>query len=242
MRFLAEHLFHDLLDLGHAGHAADQNHLVDFGGLEAGILKCLFARAPGARDEIIHQALQFGARELHSEMLRAGLVRRDKRQIDFGLLRRRQLNFRLLRGLFQALECELVVAQIDTLFFLELVGKVVDELHIEVFAAQERVAVCRLHLEDAVANLQYRNIKGATTEIVNRDGFCFRLLLQTVRKRARRRLIDDAQNLKAGNFAGVLGGLALGVIKVGRDGDDGLRNSLTELGFRRLFHLLQNEC
>ena len=135
VRFLAEHLFHDLLDLGHAGHAADQNHLVDFGGLEAGILKCLFARAPGARDEIIHQALQFGARELHSEMLRAGLVRRDKRQIDFGLLRRRQLNFRLLRGLFQALECELVVAQIDTLFFLELIGKVVDELHIEVFAA-----------------------------------------------------------------------------------------------------------
>ncbi|GER39172.1 NAD-specific glutamate dehydrogenase [Striga asiatica] len=35
-------------------------------------------------------------------------------------------------------------------------------------------------------------------------------------------LIDDADDIEAGNGTGILGGLSLRVAKVGRDGDDGI--------------------
>jgi hypothetical protein len=44
----AEEVLHGLLDLGHAGHAADQDHLVDVGLLQTGVLQRLFARRDGA--------------------------------------------------------------------------------------------------------------------------------------------------------------------------------------------------
>ena len=154
---------------------------------------------------------------------------------------RRQLDLRLLGGLLEALQGELVVAQVDALLLLELVGEVVDELHVEVFAAEERVAVRRLHLEDAVADLEDRDVERAAAEVVDRDGLRFLLLVEAVGERRRRRLVDDAQHLEAGDLAGVLGRLALGVVEVGGNGDDGLRDRLAELGFGGLLHLLQDE-
>ncbi len=69
----------------------------------------------------------------------------------------------------------------------------------------------------------------------------FFLLVEAVGERGCRRLVDDAQHLEAGDPAGVLGGLALGVIEVGGNGDDRLRDLLAELGFGGFLHLLQNE-
>src|SRR4029079_1786044 len=43
------------------------------------------------------------------------------------------------------------------------------------------------------------------------------------------------------DLAGVLGRLALGVVEVGGNGDDGLVDLLAEMGFRGLLHLLQDE-
>ena len=86
VRLLAEQLLDDLLHLRHARHAADEHHLVDVGRLEAGILDGLLARAFGPRDEVIDQALELGARELHRQMLRARGVGGDEGQVDLGLL------------------------------------------------------------------------------------------------------------------------------------------------------------
>ena len=61
---LAEELLHDFLDLRHAGHAADEDDLVDLAGREAGILERLAAGLDGLLDEIVDQALELGAREL----------------------------------------------------------------------------------------------------------------------------------------------------------------------------------
>ena len=46
VRLLAEELLHQLLDLRDARAAADQHHLVDLAGLEAGVLQALAHRAP----------------------------------------------------------------------------------------------------------------------------------------------------------------------------------------------------
>ena len=173
-------------------------------------------------------------------MLRTGLIGGDERQVDLGLRGRGQLDLGLFGSLFQALQRELVVAQVDALLLLELVGQIVDQTHVEVFAAEEGVAIGRLHLEHAVADLEDRDVEGAAAEVVDRDGAGLGLV-EAVGQRGRGRLVDDAQHFEAGDLAGVLGGLALGVVEVGGNGDDGLVDLLAEMGFRGLLHLLQDE-
>ncbi len=70
MRFLAKQVFDQFLHLGHAGHAADEHHFINFCGLETGVLDGLFTRALGAHDQIIDQAFELGAGQLHGQMLR----------------------------------------------------------------------------------------------------------------------------------------------------------------------------
>jgi hypothetical protein len=67
------------------------------------------------------------------------------------------------------------------------------------------------------------------------------MVLEAVRERGGGRLVDDAQDYEPCDLAGVLGRLALGVIEIGRHGDDRLLDLLAEIGFRRLLHLLQDE-
>src|SRR6476661_8634402 len=50
------------------------------------------------------------------------------------------------------LQGKLIVAQVDALLLLELVGEVADQAHVEIFTAQEGIAVGRLHLEHTVAD------------------------------------------------------------------------------------------
>ena len=158
-------------------------------------------------------------------MLRTGRVRRDERQVDLGLGRGGELDLRLLGGFLQPLQRELVAAQVDALLLLEFVGQIVDQAHVEVLAAEEGVAVGRLHLEHAVADLENGNVERAAAKVVDRDRAGL-LLVETVGERRRGRLVDDAQHFEAGDLAGILGGLALGVVEIGRNGDDRLLDLL----------------
>ena len=56
------------------------------------------------------------------------------------------------------------------------------------------------------------NIERAAAEVVHGDGFVV-LLVEAVSQSRRRRLVDDAQDFQAGNFARLLGGLALASLK-----------------------------
>ena len=156
MRLLAEEAFHDFLDFRHTGHAADEDDFVDLAGPETGVLQRLAARLDGALDEIVDQRFEFGAREFQREMLRTRRIGGDVRQVDFGLRRRGEFDLRLFRRLFQALKSELVLLQVDARLFLEFVVQVIDDALVEVLAAEERVAVRRLHFEHAVADLEDR--------------------------------------------------------------------------------------
>ena len=239
MRLAAEEGLHRLDDFRHARHAADQDHLVDLGGLEAGVLQRIGARTDSLLDEIVDQALELGARELHGEMLRTGRVGRDEGQVDLGLLRRGELDLGLLGRLLQALQRKLVATQVDARLFLELVREIIDDAHVEVLAAEEGVAVGRLHLEHAVADLEDRDVERAAAKVIDGDGSRL-ALVEAVSERGSRRLVDDAQDFEARDLAGILGRLALCVIEIGGHRDDRLLDFLTEMRLGRLFHLLED--
>jgi len=54
------------------------------------------------------------------------------------------------------------------------------------------------------------------------------LLLEAVRERGRRRLVDDALHIEAGDLPRVLGGLPLGVVEIRGDRDDRFVDLLAE--------------
>ena len=88
---------------------------------------------------------------------------------------------------------------------------------VEVVAAEVGVAVGGEDLEHAVADLEDRDVEGAATEVEDGDLLPIVLLVEAVGEGRGGRLVDDAQDLEAGDLtAGVLGGL----VEVGGDGDD----------------------
>ena len=200
-------------------------HLVDVLRLEARVLERLLHRRDRALDEVVHELLELRARERVVEVLRARLVGGDERQVDVRRLRRRQLHLRLLGGFLEALERHRILREVDRLVALELGDEPVDDALVEVVAAEVRVAVGRLHLELAraldVVQLEHRDVVGAAAEVEDGDLLVL-LLVEAVGERRRRRLVDDAQHVEAGDLAGVLRRLALRVVEVRGHGDDRL--------------------
>ena len=103
-------------------------------------------------------------------MLGAAGIGRDEGQIDLRLRDRGKLDLGLFRGFLQPLERHLVLAQIDALVLLELVGQPLDDPLVEIVAAQERVAVRRLHFEHAFAEFEDGDVERAAAQVVDRDG------------------------------------------------------------------------
>ena len=62
-------------------------------------------------------------------------------------------------------------------------------------------------------------------------------MLEAVGDRGGRRLVDQAQHVDAGQMRGVLGRLALGVVEVGRHGDDCAEQLVVEAVFGALAQL-----
>ncbi|EON15887.1 NAD-specific glutamate dehydrogenase [Cupriavidus sp. GA3-3] len=244
-RFLAEELLDLFLHLGHAGHAAHQDHVVDVADLDARVLDGDAARLDGARDQLFHQGFELGAGHLQVQVLRTRGIGRDVRQVDLGLLRARQFDLGLFSGFLQALQREHVLGQVHALVLLELADDVVDDALVEVFAAQEGVAVGRQHFELLLAvhvrDLDDRDVEGAAAEVIHGDlAVALLVLVHAERQRGRGRLVDDALDVEAGDAAGVLGGLALRVVEVGRHGDHGFGHRLAEVVLGRLLHLAQH--
>ncbi|EPY02026.1 putative NAD-specific glutamate dehydrogenase [Magnetospirillum fulvum MGU-K5] len=240
VRLAAKEFLHHFLNLGHAGHAADQDHFVDLAGLDASVLQGGLARLDGAGDQILDQGFELGTGQLDVEVLRARGVGGDEGQVDFGLHRGRQLDLGLFRRFLQTLERQPVLAQVDALLFLELVGEVIDDPGVEIFTAQEGVAVGRFDLEHAVADFQHRHVEGAAAKVIDRDD-TGALLFQPIGQSSGGRLVDDAQHFKTGDTTGVLGRLTLGVVEVGRNGDHRLGDGLAQIAFGGFLHLLQDE-
>mmetsp|Transcript_32391 Transcript_32391/g.96486 ORF Transcript_32391/g.96486 Transcript_32391/m.96486 type:complete len:645 (+) Transcript_32391:236-2170(+) len=236
----AEEARHNLLHLWHPSHPAHQNHLVDLARRDARILEARLARRHRPLDQAVCQRLEVGAGHLVVHVLWAGRVGGDEGQRDVGLQRRRQLGLCLLGGLAQPLHRELVARQVDALLLFELGGEVVEQRDVEVLAAEQRVAVGRLDLEDAARDLEDRDVKGAAAQVVHGNHLAV-LLVHAVGERGGGRLVDDTQHLESGNLARVLGRLPLRVVEIRRHGHHRVADGAAEVRLGRLLHLPEDK-
>ena len=143
-------------------------------------------------------------------------------------------------GLLEHLQAELVLAQVQAVLLQEVLGQPGHDAVVEVVAAQVGVAGGGEHLEDVLADLQDGDVEGAAAQVVDAD-LLVDVLAEAVGQRRRGRLVDDAQHLEPGDPAGVLGGLALVVVEVGRAGDDGLLDLAAEVRLGDGLHLLEHQ-
>ena len=135
-----------------------------------------------------------------------------------GLSRGRQLGLGLLGRLVEPLERLRIIAQIDSVVGLEVVGQPIDDAAVEVVATEVGVACGGPHFDHTVADVEHTDIEGAAAEVEHEDGLGVGLV-EPVGQRRCGRLVDDAQHVDAGDLACVLGCLPLRIVEVRRHGD-----------------------
>src|SRR5471032_1188408 len=244
-RILAEELFDLFLHLGHTGHTADQDDVVDVRHFHAGILDRHFAWLHGGVDQFLDQRFQLGAGHLQRQVDRRAVGHGDVGLVDLGLLRRRQFDLGALGRSLDALQGDRIFLQVQAIDLLELFDDVIDDALVEVFAAQEGVAVGRQHFElffaIDVGDFNDGHVEGTAAQVIHGDlAVALFGLVQAESQRGRGWLIDDALDVQTGDTACVLGGLALRVVEVSRHGDDRFGDFFTEVVFGGLFHLAQH--
>ena len=122
VRLLARDGLDELLHGRHTGGATNQDDLVDLAGRVASVLQRLLDRLAATIEQVTGDALELSTCQRVVEVLRAGSVCRDERQVDVGLRDGRQLDLGLLGSFLQALQSHLVGAQVDAVLGLEFVG------------------------------------------------------------------------------------------------------------------------
>merc|ERR1719311_908416 len=233
VRFLAvEEVLDQRLHLRDAGGAADQNNLVNLSLLQTRIVHHILHRAEGLLEEIAAELLEARAGQGLGEVLTV----EESLDLQASLVRRRERALRLLDFLAKLLERPLVLGHVLAGLLVEDLDEMLHDALVEVLASQMRIAVRRNNLEDTVVDRQERDIECAATQVVDKDVLLC-LLVETVRNGRGGGLVDNAENLKAGDCSCILRRLALRIVEVRRHGDDRVLHLLAEVVLRSLLHL-----
>lgn len=105
--------------LGHARHAANQQHLLHVRRRNTRILHTVQARLLCSVQQTLNEVLVLRARDGHEQVLGPRGVGCDEGKVDLGGSRRGELALGLLGGFAQALYGEAVGRQVDALLLLE---------------------------------------------------------------------------------------------------------------------------
>ncbi|MFO0804004.1 MAG: hypothetical protein U0791_12895 [Gemmataceae bacterium] len=198
-------------------------------------------------DQVLHHSLQLVPRDGFHEVQRvAVLVHGDERVMSAFAVWLRSFLARSAASLSRCMAGG-VLAEVDAVLALELVGEVIDDRLVENVAAEVGVAVGAEHLEHAVfADVEDRDVEGAAAEVEDTAIF-WSFFLSSVGHGAGGGLVDDAHPLlvdfavlaadlvlgvEAGDGRGVDGGLPLRVVEVRGHGDDGLADGVPKVRFR----------
>ena len=111
---------------------------------------------------------------------------------------------------------------------------------IDVVPAQPRVAVGRQNLENTGVQPQDGHVERAAAEVVHRDQ-PFLFGVQAIGQRRRGRFVEKTDDVQTGQSARVLGGLALRVVEIRRDRDDGFEDVFAERSLGLVSQGTQNQ-
>merc|ERR550532_1977593 len=200
-----------------------------------GVSHCLLHRLQGSLEQVRAELLEPGPgdRGVEVDALEKGV------NLNAGLGRGRQSPLGSLTSSSQSPQGSLVPLDVLLVLALELVDKMVDHPIVKVLASKMGVSGSGLDLEDALLDGKDGHIEGAASKIED-EHIAFSgsfLLVQSVCDGGSGGLVDDTENVEASDNTRVLGSLPLGVVKVGRDGDDGILNLCTKISLSSLLHL-----
>mmetsp|Transcript_853 Transcript_853/g.3331 ORF Transcript_853/g.3331 Transcript_853/m.3331 type:complete len:747 (-) Transcript_853:173-2413(-) len=227
------------LDGGNSGAPAHQDDLVDLAQVQRGVPEGVLHGDAAPVQQVGAQLLELGPGQGVLDVLGAVRGGGDEGQRDGGLAQRGELHLGLLAGLGQPLQGLPVLPQVDALVLLKVVRQKVGDPLVKVVTAQVGVPGGGQDLEDPVADLEHRDVKGSAAQVEHEDGLVL-LGLKAVREGSGGGLVDDPEHLQARDLPGVLGGLPLGVVEVRRHGDDGLVHLVVQELGRVLRELAQD--
>ena len=128
-------------------------------------------------------------------MLGRAVHYRYEGQVDVCAAHTRKLYFSLFSRFLQPLHSHFILGEVYARIALESFYKEVDNLVVEVVAAEVRVAVGCKHFENAVAYFENGYVESAAAEVVNHNLLRSFLLIQTVSESRRRGLVYYTQNV-----------------------------------------------
>ncbi len=235
-RFEIEELRDECAHGGDAGGAADHDDFVDRLGGELGVFEGLANGAGGAFDDSGDELFELLARDLAIVGLAADFDR------YFGVFRGTKCDFGVDYGLTERLDHFGLRADVDAEVAADVVDRDGDEEVVDVIAAEVGVAAGGDDLEDALVQLEDGDVEGAAAEVVDGDDAVFAAveLVEAIRERGGGGLVYETKDVEAGDAARVLGGLALRVVEVGGNGDDGLGDRRAEEAFGVFLELQQD--
>ena len=212
-------------------------NLVDKALVDLGISKDTVDGLDGGSEEILAKLLETSSGDGGVEVN----TLEERVDLDGGLSRRRESSLGTFASGSETSKSAHIAAQILLVFPFEFQDEVVDKSIVEVLTTQVSVTGGGLDLEDTLLNGKERNIEGTTTKIEDEDvSLTLDLLVETVGDSGSGGLVNDSENVEAGNETSILGGLTLAVVEVGGDSNDGVVDSLAKVGLSGLSHLGQD--
>jgi hypothetical protein len=185
-------------------------HLVDFILLDAGIFENLLNGLESFTEQVYVQFLKLGARQGLREIV-AVLEGLDF-ELSAHLAGKGALG--LLDFTLELTEGALVLRDVGTRFGLVGLDEVVYDAVIEILTTKVGITSGSEYFEHTIINREERYIESTATEVVHDDLRFATLLIEAVRDGGGRGLVDNTENVEARNNTGILGRLALSVVKV----------------------------
>jgi hypothetical protein len=227
----------ELLNLGDSGGSTDHDEIVDLTLGESSVGESVLDGLHALSEEVDAEFFELGTSHLESEIFTFSE--------GFALNHGGDSGGEGSLGLFalssKSSEGSVVSLDIDTGLLLEFGHAEIDESVVEIFSTQMGVSVGGLNFEDTILNGEDRDIEGTTTEIEDEDiAFSGSVFVETVGNSGGGGLVDDSLDVELGDGSSILGGLSLGIVEIGGDGDDGVVNLFTEVGFGDILHLGKN--
>ena len=125
--------------------------------------------------------------------------------------------------------------------FVKFVRHPVHDYIIPVLATESVVAIARHHPDVVSLNAHDGHVERAAAEVEYKHSLVLIELVEAVGERGSGRFIDDFQNVQPGELAGMNSRSPLGVVEVCGNGDDGVRNFLSEVFLRIALELAEND-